>query len=92
MANKHTTEHYQSAPAIKKNENKRAKTYHRVFFFVFYVNCATVCFSFISIAWTLSHHIIIITIIIITRASVTLNSRSMYCGMLYSAIGSTTKY
>jgi len=29
---------------------------------------------------------------LITRASVTLNSRSMYCGMLYSAIGSTTKY
>lgn len=28
----------------------------------------------------------------LTRASVTLNSRRMYCGMLYSAIGSTTKY
>lgn len=29
---------------------------------------------------------------ILTRASVTLNSRRMYWGMLYSAMGSTTKY
>lgn len=28
----------------------------------------------------------------LTLASVTLNSRRMYCGMLYSAMGSTTKY
>lgn len=28
----------------------------------------------------------------LTLASVTLNSRRIYCGMLYSAIGSTTKY
>lgn len=28
----------------------------------------------------------------LTRASVTLNSRRMYWGMLYSAMGSTTKY
>ena len=28
----------------------------------------------------------------LTRASVTLNSRRIYWGMLYSAIGSTTKY
>lgn len=27
-----------------------------------------------------------------SRASVTLNSRSIYCGILYSAIGSTTKH